>query len=470
MKLQATISEFVATAHLDLEGEIQSCNELFAELVDGDTDNLVGATIEQAGMFRHVMGEWLRTVQGSADPVHLSTQVKTGAGRRFQVATVAQVVDDHVFLAAIPAVLTKRDARHDNLEEMEDQEFRRALVAGADVAGIGIAINVVDEHGSSRLAFINKAGADMLGRSPDTLRNGPPFPPRMARDIKQSAIKWPTKEGDRVIEVGMASGHYWGQQASFVFFQDVTERTQIEAERDRLLNQVEKAHQDLQDFTRGTTHDLRAPLRSISGFATLLERRMRDRIGPSEVRLIDSIVQGSRRMDELLDALTHFAAVGAHDVEATSVDLNDVIGEVIADLSFEISAEGIRVEVDALPVIEGDRLLLRQLLQNLVGNALKFRRSDEHTVGVEADVDDEAWILAVYDTGIGMDLDKCQGLFQPFKRFHDRQRYPGSGIGLATCKRITEMHGGSITVDSKPGEGSRFTVRIPKRSTHSSEP
>lgn len=464
MNLQGTLSEFVATARLETDGTIKSCNALFADLVDGNTENLVGATIEQAGLFRYVMGEWLGTVMGANEPTHLATQVKTGAGRRFQVATVAQVVDGEVVVAAIPAVLSQRDARHVNVDEMEDQEFRRALIAGADVAGIGIAINVVDEHGSSRLAFINAAGAKMLGQSAENLRNGPPFPPRIAREANATEVEWETPDGIRVIEIGMASGHYWGQQASFVFFQDVTERHQIEDERDRLLAQVEKAHQDLQDFTRGTTHDLRAPLRSISGFATLLERRLREDLGSSEERLLQSIVQGSRRMDELLDALTHFAAVGAHDIQPTSVELNDVIGEVIADLSFQINEEDVRLEVDALPVVQGDRLLLRQLLQNLLGNALKFRRGDDHQVSIEVDEDGQAWILAVADNGIGMDLDRCQGLFQPFKRFHDRQQYPGSGIGLATCKRIAEMHRGSITVESKPNEGSRFIVRLPKRS------
>ncbi len=466
--LEGLESEFVATVILREDGTIRQCNEAFGRLVDDEPKNLEGRVIETAGMFRNVFAEWLGTVQTSKEPVYLSSLVKTRSGRRFQVATVASKQGDDIHVAAIPALIQQRDARHESVTELEDQEFRRALIAGADVAGIGIAINVMDEEGSSRLAFINQLGAKMLGKEPADLRNGPAFPERLPRDARRTEITITTVEGERVIEVGTASGHYWGRPASFVFFQDVTERHNIEAERDLLLRELGIAHQDLQDFTRGTTHDLRAPLRSISGFATLLERRLRDRLEGNEARLLESIVSGTRRMDELLDALTHFAAVGNHDVDPVEVDLNDVMGEVIADLSFEIGSDGVRLEVEALPRVRGDRLLMRQLMQNLVGNALKFRQGNDHLVAVEADVDDDAWRLHVSDTGIGMDLERCRGLFKPFKRFHDRSRYPGSGIGLATCKRIAEMHGGTITVTSTPGEGSRFTVHLPKRSTGSS--
>lgn len=338
---------------------------------------------------------------------------------------------------------------HTDLAEMPDRgEMGPVFQAWAGIAGIGILVL----QGPDVVAS-NQAAKDILGEHPRSFE---------WQDIPSASApvlaEWPRRHGECTVEVQRVPGEYAGRPAQYLFIRDVTMELDAIRRSSRLLADLAGANENLETFTRAATHDLRGPLRSIQGFAQLLRRRLGPETHAAEHRLVEAIWDSSRRMDDLIDGLAQLASVGSH-LERRPVDLNMTIGEVLADLSWEL--DGSHVDVGPMPTVQGDPRLLRQLLQNLIGNALKYRRTDtEHRVTIECEVDG-ACVLHVADNGVGFDPQQAPRLFRPFERLAATQTVPGSGIGLATCKRIVELHGGSIRATAEPGLGARFTVSLP---------
>ena len=246
---------------------------------------------------------------------------------------------------------------------------------------------------------------------------------------------------------------------------DVTAQREAEAALERYAVELEERNAELQQFAYVASHDLQEPLRMVTSFLQLLERRYADQVGDTGREYIGFAVGGARRMQALIQDLLAYSRVGTHGRGFERVDLGQVAQDVQTDLSVALSeAEG-EIEIGALPTLHGDPVQLHQLLQNLVGNGLKFRQKGRPaTVRISATrVREEGkpfWRIAVADNGIGLEQHYEDRVFQIFQRLHDRESYEGTGIGLAICKRIAERHGGRIWYEGRPGDGTTFYVLL----------
>jgi signal transduction histidine kinase len=264
--------------------------------------------------------------------------------------------------------------------------------------------------------------------------------------------------GDLSVRVPWMSDDELGDLASaFNEMADSLERSRGEvAERTR---ELERSNEELERFGSVVSHDLQAPLATVSMYAQLLERRHGDQLG-ADKKIVDGICAATGHARELIRDLLEYSKSGRGELKRETVDSSRLVSEVLDLLAAPIEEASAVVRVGELPVLNGDPGNLRQVFQNLIGNAIKFTE-DRPEVRVTADRVDGDWVFAVSDNGIGMDPKEARGIFEPFHRLHGEGKYAGTGIGLAVCERIVEHHGGRIWAESEPGHGSTFHFTLP---------
>ena len=225
-----------------------------------------------------------------------------------------------------------------------------------------------------------------------------------------------------------------------------------------------RSNAELEQFAYVASHDLREPLRMISAYTGLIERRYHDQFDADAREFLRFARDGARRMDEMVMNLLEFSRIGRRSDPAQPVALAEVVGEALDNLALAVEESGSRIEVaDALPTIAGSRPDLVRLFQNLIANAIKFRHPDRApTIRLGVAEDDHHWTWSVADNGIGIAPDHFDRIFQIFQRLHSRDKYDGTGIGLAVCRKVVEHHGGRIWVESDPGQGTTFLFTLPK--------
>ncbi len=256
------------------------------------------------------------------------------------------------------------------------------------------------------------------------------------------------------------NGNYVGSIAGV---QDITERKLGEERLKQTLAELDRSNKELEQFAYVTSHDLREPLRMMTSFAQSLEKRYKGRLDGAADEYIHFIVDGASRMQRLIDDILVYSRVGTRGLPFGPVEMDKVLQEVLLNLKATIDETQARITSDPLPVLQGDPTQMQQVLQNLVGNALKFHRDGEPpTVHISAAQQDKDWHFTVKDNGIGMDPELFGRLFVLFQRLHPPDKYPGTGVGLAVTKKIVERHGGRIWVESQPGSGSTFHFSLPK--------
>jgi signal transduction histidine kinase len=269
----------------------------------------------------------------------------------------------------------------------------------------------------------------------------------------------------RLEDVPLTAIDYLSRAATFAFvgglvgfFADRSRRALREVRRRE--EDLQRSNADLERFAYVASHDLAEPLRTISGFATLLTRRYRGRLDDDADEFLGFIEDGTRRMQELIRALLDLSRAGRSTREPERVELDEALADVVRTLRARIEETGARVSAQDLPAITGDPVQLRQLLQNLVANALKFRGEQPAEVEVWARRRDGEVQVTVADRGIGIAPDQAERIFEPFQRA--ASGYDGAGIGLAVCARIVASHGGRIWAEPRPGGGSLFTFALPE--------
>ena len=229
--------------------------------------------------------------------------------------------------------------------------------------------------------------------------------------------------------------------------------------------ELARSNADLEQFAYVASHDLSEPLRTVAGFSQLLGRRYQGKLDAEADLYIEHMGSGVERMQQLIDDLLVYSRVGREPVSRARVDLDELFAEVCESLGPAISERGGRVTSDDLPVVQGERTQLAQVLQNLISNGLKFTAPEVAPhVHVSAERREGMWRIAVRDNGIGIDKDE-DVIFKMFGRLHPADAYPGTGIGLALVKRIVERHGGEVGVEPAPGGGSIFSFTLPDRSS-----
>jgi light-regulated signal transduction histidine kinase (bacteriophytochrome) len=231
--------------------------------------------------------------------------------------------------------------------------------------------------------------------------------------------------------------------------------------RKRAEEELRRSNEELERFAYVASHDLQEPLRTVASYVQLLSRRYRDRLDADAMDFIDFAVGGVRRMQHLIEDLLAFSRVGTRGGAFMPTDARAVLQDALASLRAATSESGAHVETSALPTVLADRGQLEQLLTNLVGNALKFHGAEPPLVRVSAERTGTMWTFSVRDNGIGIAPEYFERIFVIFQRLHGREEYPGTGVGLAICKKIVERHGGRIWVESAPGDGATFSFTLP---------
>jgi PAS domain S-box-containing protein len=244
----------------------------------------------------------------------------------------------------------------------------------------------------------------------------------------------------------------------------ITEKKLMEQALQRRTQELARANEELQLFAYVASHDLQEPLRMISSYVQLLARRYKDKLDADGQEFIAFAVDGAARMRGLINDLLAYSRIDTQGKALEPTDCNDLVKEVLVDLQVAIRENEALVTHDELPTVAADRTQLRQLFQNLIGNAIKFRGDEQPAVHLGVEPHGEEWMFSVRDNGIGFDPKFADRIFAIFQRLHGREKYPGTGIGLAVCKKIVERHGGRIWAESQPNHGATFYFTLPTQS------
>jgi PAS domain S-box-containing protein len=304
---------------------------------------------------------------------------------------------------------------------------------------------------------LNLTEADWERHRAQLERHEPFFDFEMERKGSDGNSVWISLSGEPVFGEGRRFLGYRGVGT------DVTERKRAQAVLRAAYEELARSNSELQQFAYVASHDLQEPLRMIGSYTQLLERRYGDKFDQDAREFMGFIVEGATRMKQLIEDLLAYSRVGTRGKELQRVQSQAALDRALVNLRAAIEANGAAVTHGELPEVNADDTQLTQLLQNLIGNAIKFRREGEQPrIHVDAEETGGEWRFSVADNGIGIESQYYDRIFMVFQRLHTRDEYPGTGIGLAICKKVVDRHGGRIWVESAPGQGSKFLFTLSK--------
>jgi PAS domain S-box-containing protein len=290
-----------------------------------------------------------------------------------------------------------------------------------------------------------------------TIANGGEWHGELHNKKKNGESYWarvsisPIKNSDGIIT------HYLGVQ------DDITEHKKARSALQNYAAELERSNQELQQFAYVASHDLQEPLRMITSYLNLLQHRYKGKLDDDADEFIDYAVNGAIRMKQLIRDLLEYSRVGTHGNPFKRTSSQRVLDKTLHNLEVAILENDVSITHDRLPQIVGDEMQLLQLFQNLLSNAIKFRSRELPEIHIGAERKNGDWLFSIKDNGIGIEKEYAKRIFVIFQRLHSASEYPGTGIGLALCKKIVERHGGRIWFDSKPGEGSVFYFTLPSK-------
>ncbi|MFN8458848.1 MAG: PAS domain S-box protein [Anaerolineae bacterium] len=370
--------------------------------------------------------------------------------------------------------ITERKRVEEELRESEER-YRKLL----EFAPVAIAV-----HSDGKIVFINRTGARLLGATSEDEIIGRSVlgiihpaglnqvQERMARLMAGEQELYPAEDvyvkldGTPInVEVTVTPLLYRGKPAFQAIVSDITERKRAEAELQETLKELKRSNAELEQFAYIASHDLQEPLRAVAGMVQLLQKKYQGHLDERADLYINHLVEAAARMQRLINDLLVYSRVGRRGQPFAPVNTVTCVQLALKNLEAAIHESRASITWDNLPTVTADSTQLSQLLQNLIGNALKFRGDQEPQIHISAVKVDKAWQFSVRDNGIGIEPQYFERIFQVFQRLHTREEYPGTGIGLALCQKIVERHGGVIWVESQMGQGSTFYFTLPLRST-----
>ena len=381
---------------------------------------------------------------------------------------------------------TSARAKTDAVGSGQTEEALRLTQFSLDHAGDAVFWLCPD----GRFIYANLTACDRLGYSRDELLSmtvhdiDPNFPaevwPEHWQQLKQRGSftfesRHRAKDG-RVFPVEITINYleFAGREYNCAFARDITQRKWAEEELQKAYEELEarvqrrtaelaRSNADLQQFACGASHDLQEPLRMMGSYLQALEEDTRDKLDEHARDFIQLSLSAAQRMQQLIDGLLLYAYVGTRADEFQTVDSNEIVDQAIEDLGEMIRQDGAEVTRENLPTVTADPILLGQLFQNLIGNAVKFHGPQRPRVHVSAEPSGDELVFSVRDNGIGIEPKHLSRIFVVFERLHPADTYPGTGIGLAICKRVVQRHKGRIWCDSQPGKGTTFHFSIPEQ-------
>jgi PAS domain S-box-containing protein len=393
-------------------------------------------------------------------------------GSEFPVEISLSWVSTHEGPLAVSFV-TDITARKRSEQELRDSEARYRLLFEHSNDALGVS---VDE----RFYYVNAAFARVFGyEHPAELVGRPIYDtvPAAFRDTirrhrlerQDAGSREPMlfqsaglrKDGSEFL-IEVRATDFWMNEKlhTLAILRDITAERQAEEALAAQAAELARSNADLQQFAYATSHDLQEPLRNIAGYAQMLARRYGGRLDRDADDFIGYMVDGCRRMEALIqDLLAYSRATNAEISAFTEVDLNAALTWAVNNLETSIRESGATITNEGLPLVRGDKLQLVQVFQNLISNAIKYRRQMTPAIRIWAWRTGEQWTVAVADNGIGIAPEYRERIFGLFKRLHGRD-IPGTGVGLAICRKIVEKHAGRIWVESSPGEGSTFLFTL----------
>jgi PAS domain S-box-containing protein len=379
-------------------------------------------------------------------------------------------VKAHLRLQTLTLALHQELARRQQAEE----QFRLVVEA------IPNAIVVIDESG--KIIMLNPQTERLFGYTQAELIGQPVerlLPARFQADHPRYRAVYLTrpetrpmghgrdlygrhKDGREIpLEIGLSAIDTPQGRQLFSIIVDISERKRAEATLAQKTQELERSNQELEQFAYVASHDLQEPLRMVTSYLNLLERRYKEKLDPDAHEFIAFAVDGAKRMKRLITDLLAYSRVGMQDKALVPVNAETVLAQVLKNLQIAIEESQAVISHDPLPTVLADEGQLVQLFQNLIGNALKFRGDSPPQIHIGLTREQGAYLFSVRDNGIGLEPEQVERVFIIFQRVHDKGEYPGSGIGLAICKKIVERHGGRIWVESQPGQGATFYFTLP---------
>ena len=411
----------------------------------------------------------IRLKRGENIQHYETVRVRKDGQRIFVSLTVSPITDSAGNIGGASTIardITERIIAEESLRASENK-YRTILEQASD--GIFIA------DASGKYVEVNPRGCEMLGYTRDELLTKklvdliPPddlsATPVRTDELKRGKVflserRLVHKNGALVpVEISalmLPDGRLQG------IVRDITERKRAEEQMNKMLAELERSNKELEQFAYVASHDLQEPLRMVSSYTQLLARRYEGQLDEKAQTYIEYAVDGAVRMQRLINDLLAYSRITTRGEPAQAVDAHALLGEVLRNLTALIDESHALVSAAELPIVRADPTQLSQLLQNLISNAIKFRRADPPYVHLSAQDLGAEWRFAVQDNGIGIEAKYAERIFIIFQRLHTRQEYPGTGIGLAVCKRIVERHGGKIWFESEPGQGTTFYFTLPK--------
>ncbi|HUL79379.1 MAG TPA: PAS domain S-box protein [Vicinamibacteria bacterium] len=447
-------------------------NRIVAEQGRKSVEELLGCTMMEAypGIETTAMFAALERCMKDRLPARTENEFVFADGTRAWFQLGIQPVPEGIFVFSID--ITERKRAEEELRAKEADlrwlfdgmlnglaRCRMVFEDGAPVDFVYLAVNSAFERLTGLVGVVGRRVSEVI---PGVRETNPELFETYGR-VASTGVSQALETYVPALDIWFSISAYRPRPGEFVaIFENITERKRAEAALARTIEDLKRSNAELEQFAYVASHDLQEPLRMVSSYTQLLDQRYRGKMGKDADDFIAFAVDGARRMQRLITDLLAFSRVATRGRPPAPADSNVALGEARANLFTLIDETGAQVTSDELPVVRADATQLVQLFQNLVGNAIKFRRPDEPPqVHVSARWDGGQWAFAVRDNGIGIAPEFHSRIFAIFQRLHTSAQYPGTGIGLAICKRIVERHGGKIGLESEPGKGSTFSFTLP---------
>lgn len=413
-----------------------------------------------------------RRKQGLKDKYDSSFVKKDGSTLSVMISAVPIFDDKGKFAGAMGLLtdITERKNMEDKLRERE--EFYHTIIESSNDM-----IWILDTEGN--FLFFNKRTENITGYKLDdwkgknfsllVIKKDIPkitdiFHNTLNGQYNQYDTTIKSKSGKNII-VSVNTAPIYSKEkiiGTMSFGRDITENKKAEKKIKKTTEELSRSNKELEQFVYIASHDLQEPLRSISGFTELLSHRYKNKLDPDTDEFIDYIISGTKRMQQMINDLLALSQVGTRGKEFKQTNVTDILNDVLKNLHSMIERNNAIIKIDEMPIISADSSQLTQLFQNLIDNAIKFHKKDIiPQVHISIKQEEDEWIFSIQDNGTGIYHKNFGKLFVAFQRLHSREEYPGTGIGLAVCKKIVERHGGKIWIESKLGEGSIFYFSIP---------
>ena len=432
-------------------------SELLIYIHPDDRDNVINASKKAINGKPYSIDYRIVLYNGEERTLHMKSEV------------VFDEKDNPIKIKGIVQDITERRKAEENLRKSEEKY--RNIVETAN-EGIGLIDNEL------KLTYVNKKIEDMIGYSSEEIIgktmwdfiSGDSKPivksilERGLQDFESHELKFIRKDGSSLWAQVSAKpifdsgGKFMGIMTMLT---DITKRKEAEEILRLKMEELTRSNAELEQFAYVSSHDLQEPLRMITSYLQLLQRRYEGNIDEKADKYIHFVVDGAARMQNLINDLLEFSRVTTRASEPKPTDCEFVLNQVLANLETFIEENEATVSYCSLPEVMADSTQLVQVFQNLIINGIKFHNEEAPKIHISAERKANEWIFSVQDNGIGIDPQYSERIFEVFKRLHGKEEYPGTGIGLAICKKILERHGGRIWVESELGKGSTFYFTLP---------